>query len=59
MTENFFSPIYKPLLSQADSPPPDSGLADTLDTDQVLFAEQIDSRVETLSSMDLQVKHMI
>ena len=43
MTENFFSPIYKPLLSQADSPPPDSGLADTLDTDQVLFAEQIDA----------------
>ena len=43
MTENFFSSIYKPLLSQADSPPPDSGLADTLDTDQVLFAEQIDT----------------
>jgi len=40
--------------SQADSPPPDSGLADTLDTDQVATDNNITPSSDTMEDLSLQ-----
>merc|ERR1719180_525319 len=39
---------------QADSPPPDSGLADTLDTDQVATDNNITPTSDTMEDLSLQ-----
>merc|ERR1711962_229423 len=48
----FASAIGDP--TQADSPPPDSGLADTLDTDQVATDNNITPSSDTMEDLSLQ-----
>merc|ERR1719367_787693 len=52
MEDMFASAIGDP--PQADSPPPDSGLADTLDTDQVATDNNVTPSSDTMEDLSLQ-----